>query len=119
REAALGHAAALLANLPILRSMMTSADPTTIQDASADLFRLAAEPTGGRSSADLFVLADRDGVVMGLHNTGAQFDRRRAFELIKISRETGNGSMWWYGGQRLYETAVRPIYFGAPDQQHL
>lgn len=118
RAAALQNSAVLVANLPILRAMMTSADPMTIQDASADLFRLAAEPVGGRSSAHLFVLADRGGVVMGLHDSGAGFPMRRAHELVSAALER-KGSLWWYGAGRLYEVAMQPIYFGAADDQHL
>lgn len=118
RAAALQNAAALMANLPILRAMMTSADPMTIQDASADLFRLAAEPSGGRSSTRLFVLADRNSVVMALHDSGAGFPMRRAHELVRGTLEL-KGSLWWYGANRLYEVAMQPIYFGAADDQHL
>ena len=118
RAAALQNTAALMANLPILRAMMTSADPMTIQDASADLFRLAAEPSGGRSSAHLFVVADRDGVVMGLHDNGAGITSRRAHELVRDALEK-KGSLWWYAANRLYEVAMQPIYFGAADDQHL
>ena len=119
REAALQHAAALMANLPTLRALMTSADPATIQDASADLYQLASEPVGGRSTADLLVLADRDGVVMGVHNTGAEFTRHRAYELVRSSITHNQVSAWWYGSGRLYQVAMRPIYFGAPTDQRL
>lgn len=118
RAAALQNAAALMANLPILRAMMTSADPMTIQDASGDLFRLAAQPSGGRSAVRLFVLADRDGVVMGLHDSGVGLAARRAHELVLASLER-KGSLWWYGANRLYEVAKQSIYFGAADDQHL
>ena len=118
RAAALQNTAALMANLPILRAMMTSADPMTIQDASADLFRLAAEPAGGLSSAHLFVVADRGGVVMGLHDNGAGFPTRRAHELVSATLE-GRGSVWWYGANRVYEVAMQPIYFGVANDQHL
>ncbi len=119
REAALQNAAALMANLPILRAMMTSADPMTIQDASADLFRLATGPAGGPSSADLFVLADRTGVVMGLHTTGYDFSIPRAHELIMPMLEHNRRSAWWFGGNRLFQVAMQPIFFGAADDQHL
>ena len=118
RESALQNTAALMANLPILRALMTSGDPMTIQDASADLFRLAAEPAGGRSAAHLFVVADRAGVVMGLHDNGAGFPTHRAHELVSAALEQ-KGSLWWYGANRLYEVAMQPIYFGAADDQHL
>jgi signal transduction histidine kinase len=118
REAALQSAAALMANLPILRAMMTSADPMTIQDASRDLFRLAAAPSGGRSSANLFVLADRNGIVMGVHNTGAGLSLRRAHELVSEALER-KLPLWWYGANHLYQVAMRPIYFGPADDQRL
>lgn len=118
-EAVLLHATALMANLPILRSMMTSADPMTIQDASADLYRLATEQVGGRPSANLLVLADRQGVVMALHGTGTTFDRDRAHQLVRSSLDRNQPVAWWYGAGRLYQVAMRPIYFGSATDQHL
>lgn len=118
-EAVLLHATALMANLPILRAMMTSADPMTIQDASADLYRLATEQVGGRPSADLLVLADRQGVVMALHGTGTTFDRTRAYQLVRTSLDRSQPVAWWYGAGRLYQVAMRPVYFGPSTEQHL
>ena len=48
----------LIANLPNVRALMTTEDAVTIQDASADIYRL--------SGSDLLVLANRAGTVAGL-----------------------------------------------------
>src|SRR5579872_3343351 len=53
REQTLTQFADVLADLPNLRALMTTQHEATIQDGSADLWRLAG--------SDLFVLADRGG----------------------------------------------------------
>src|SRR5450755_2949689 len=53
REDALSRSASLLANLPNVRALMTTEDPATIQDASADVWRL--------SGSELLVFANRAG----------------------------------------------------------
>jgi hypothetical protein len=58
RDTALTRSAELLANLPNVRALMTTHDAATIQDGSADVWRL--------SGSDLLVLADRAGNVLAL-----------------------------------------------------
>ena len=70
REKMLTRSAQLLADLPITRALMTSHDPATIQDASADVWQLAG--------SDLFVLVDRNGSVVGLHTKSSGFTREMA-----------------------------------------
>ena len=53
REVTLERSAALLADLPNVRALMTTHDPATIQDASRDLWQLAG--------SDLLLLADSSG----------------------------------------------------------
>ena len=111
REALLTRAAALLADLPITRALMTTSDPATIQDASRDLWQVAG--------SDLLALADRRGVIVALHtkSPGLTQDVAQAC----FSRTFGNGedNGWWYGGQRLYQTFIQPIYFGSPTKGSL
>src|ERR1700730_9857290 len=57
REKMLTRSAELLADLPITRALMTSHDPATIQDASADVWQLARRA--------LFVLDERHRFVGG------------------------------------------------------
>src|ERR1700677_3349835 len=58
REVTLERSAALLADLPNVRALMTTHDPATIQDASRDLWQLAG--------SDLLLLADSSGRVMAM-----------------------------------------------------
>ncbi|PYX95535.1 MAG: hypothetical protein DMG71_08990, partial [Acidobacteria bacterium] len=94
REATLTRSAELLADLPNLRALMTTRDEATIQDASADLWRLAG--------SDLFVLADRSGRVVALHTVTSGFSRNLAQEFLLNSLDQRSGQ-WWFGGHHLYE----------------
>src|SRR5262245_1049699 len=73
----LTRSAGLLADLPIVRALMTTQHAATIQDASQDLSKL-----GG---TDLFVLADRSGSVMALHANSAGFTREAAQQALARS----------------------------------
>src|SRR5579884_2680354 len=59
RELELSRAAAMLAELPTLKALMTSEDPVTIQDASRPFWKLAG--------SDLLLLAGPDGRSLGFH----------------------------------------------------
>jgi hypothetical protein len=58
REETSTRSAQLIANLPYLRALMTTRDPTTIEDASIDIWRW--------SRSDLLVLADTTGKMAAL-----------------------------------------------------
>jgi len=104
RESLLTRAAALLADLPITRALMTTQHPATIQDASRDLWELAA--------SDLLVLTDRNGVVVALHTRTPGFTREIAQTHCTRTLQDEDANRWWYGGRHLYQTFVQPIYFG-------
>lgn len=106
REITLARSAELLANLPSLKALMTTQDSATIQDASAEIWRLAP--------SDLFVLADPRGRVLAIHTTFPGITRGAAEELLKKSLGEDQPSFWWYGAGRLYEVFLQPIYFGEP-----
>jgi signal transduction histidine kinase len=105
REVMLTHAAELVADLPIMRSIMTSHDPATIQDASTDVWRL--------TGSDLLVLADRNGKVVALHTKSAGFTREAAQKYFERSLTEEDSSHWWFGAHHLYQTFVQPVYFGS------
>ncbi len=111
RESLLTSAAALLADLPITRALMTTRDPATIQDASGDLWQLAA--------SDLLVLADRSGIVVALHTKSSGFTKEMAQKYFTKTLEDEQASRWWYGGEHLYQTFVQPIYFGSRTEGSL
>ncbi len=112
RESTLAHSAELLADLPILRALMTTGHEPTIQDASRDLWRLAG--------SDLFVLADRSGKVVALHSKTPGFGRDSAEAFLrKGADQLEESGRWWFGGQQLYEVFVTPIYFGQASDNRL
>jgi signal transduction histidine kinase len=106
RELGLATSAELLANLPSLKALMTTRDAATIQDASADIWRLAP--------SDVFVLADPAGKVMAVHTRIPGITRSMAEEQLSASLQSDQPSFWWYGAGHLYQVFLRPIYFGAP-----
>jgi signal transduction histidine kinase len=109
REIGLTRSAELLANLPSLKALMTTRDAATIQDASADIWRLAP--------SDVFVLADPAGRVLAVHTTIPGITRSMAQELLRKSLESDQPSFWWYGGGHLYQVFLQPIYFGSAKDQ--
>ena len=108
QEDSLTRSAALLANLPNVRALMTTEDEATIVDASADVFKL--------SGSDLLVLANRTGGVVALRASQRGLDTGKAQQLLRQSLDRGESRGWWFGGGRLYEVWVQPIYFGAASQ---
>ncbi|HET9742805.1 MAG TPA: HAMP domain-containing sensor histidine kinase [Terriglobales bacterium] len=110
RNIALARTAALLANLPSLKALMTTRDAPTIKDAAADFWRLSA--------TDLFLLADREGKVVALHAQGVDLNPATAQELLHSSLNAGATSDWWFGAEHLYEVAWQPIYFGPEREQN-
>ena len=111
REVNLTHSAELLANLPSLRALMTTQDPATIQDASADIWRLAP--------SDLFLLASPTGKVLAIHTAFPGITRGAAQDLLRNSLGGDQRSFWWYGAGRLYEVFLQPIYFGSPKDRNV
>jgi len=107
RESTLERSAALLATLPPLKAVMTSRDTATIQDASAMFWEL--------SGSQLFVLADRSGMVVAIHTAEPGFTEAEAQESMRLSLAKGESQDWWFGGGRLFEIFLQPIYFGSPD----
>src|SRR4029077_5952051 len=108
REEALTRPAALLANLPNVRALMTTEDAATIEDASADVWKL--------SGSDLLVLANRTGGVVALRASAPGLDSRTAQELLRQSLDRNDSKDWWFGGGHLYEERIPPIYFGSSSQ---
>lgn len=109
QEITLRHSAELLADLPNLRSLMTTNDEPTIQDGSAPLWQLAG--------SDLFVLANRAGKVVALHTKSTGFTWQMAQDSFGNSVE--GQERWWFGAKHLYEVFLQPIYFGPASADRL
>jgi uncharacterized protein YneR len=111
REVTLERSAALLADLPNVRALMTTHDPATIQDASRDLWQLAG--------SDLLLLADSSGKVMALQAAPQEITVREGqdfFPLVVSREETRH---WWYVEGHLYEVFLQDIYFGPASGHHV
>jgi signal transduction histidine kinase len=108
REVTLERSAALLADLPDVRALMTTHDPATIQDASRNLWQLAG--------SDLLVLADSSGKVMALQATLPEITVREGqdfFSAVVPNNASRNETRHWcYVQGHLYEGFLQDIYFG-------
>jgi signal transduction histidine kinase len=105
RERQLSRTAAMLADLPTLKALMTTQHALTIQDASTSLWKL-----GG---SDLFVLALPGREIVALHMTKSGLPPDVAERDLKRSIEQGEDTSWWYDNGRLYEVFLRSITAGA------
>jgi signal transduction histidine kinase/ActR/RegA family two-component response regulator len=105
RQETLSRSAQLLANLPNVRALMTTRDARTIQDASADFWKL--------SGGDLLVMADRTGKLFALSTDANTFTRDTAQAEMSRVLQKGEARDWWFGGGHLFEVWIQPIYFGA------
>ena len=104
REVTLERSAALLADLPNVRALMTTHDPATIQDASRDLWQLAG--------SDLLLLADSSGKVMALQATPPEITVHEAQDFFPQVVSHDETRHWWYVEGHLYEVFLQDINFG-------
>ena len=104
REKSLARSAELMADLPVLKALMTSRHAPTIQDASAELFRL--------SGGDLFALVDQSNQIVGFHARSPGITLDQAQELRNRKTAPEDSQQWWFAGGHLYEVFLVPIYFG-------
>jgi signal transduction histidine kinase len=104
REVTIERSAALLADLPNVRALMTTHDPATIQDASRDLWQL--------EGSDLLLLADSSGKVMALQTTPPEITVHKAQDFFPQMVSSDETRHWWYVEGHLYEVFLQDIYFG-------
>ena len=99
-----GRHSALLADLPILKALMTTEHAATIQDGSKELWSL--------EGADLLVLADRRGRIVAINTRSGDFGREAAQEALTKSLNHEEERAWWLVNGRLYEVALQPVESG-------
>lgn len=109
RELQLSRTAAMLAELPPLKALMTTEHAPTIQDASEPMWKL--------SGSQLFLLAGPDGHVLGFHGTNPRWKTNVAEENLARSVEQGDEAAWWYGEGQLYRVFLRPITSGTDNER--
>jgi signal transduction histidine kinase len=105
REFDLSRTAAMLAELPTLKALMTSDDPLTIQDGSEPFWKLAG--------SDLLLLAGPSGRILGFHVANSSWSSQSVQEDLDRSFSRGEDAAWWYGDGQLYRVFLRPVLAGA------
>ena len=105
RELQLSRTAAMLAELPTLKALMTTEHAPTIQDGSETFWKLAG--------SDLFVLSKLDRKVVALHMTKPGWSVAAAERDLKRSVDLGEDASWWYHDGRLYWVFLHSITSGA------
>ena len=103
RREALLHENALLADLPSLKALMTTGDQQTIADGALEFWRVSA--------SDLFALAGRDGRVLTVDVHGGATTPEIARALGELAGDPRN--QYLVADGRLFDFAVRPLYFGS------
>src|SRR5229473_275921 len=109
RERDLSRTAAMLAELPTLKALMTTEHAPTIQDASQPFWEL--------SGSDLFVLANSNGRVFGFQVRQNGWTRELAERDLSKSVREGESAAWWYANGQLYWVFLCPIVAGAETNQ--
>jgi len=100
----LSRTAALLAEIPTLKALMTTRDAPTIQDGSVPFWRLAG--------SDLFLLTDPVGRVVALDVNQEGINREASAKYVTAYFQERQDSAWWYAEGRLYWVFLRPILAG-------
>ena len=111
RELQLSKAAAMLARLPTLEALMTTEDPLTIQDGSAQYSKLAG--------SDLFILAKPDRRIVAMHVTDAGWSPEMAHRALERSITEGEDAAWWYESGLLYWVFTQPVMAGTGNSSRI
>jgi len=109
RELQLSRTAAMLAELPTLKALMTTEHAPTIQDGSDTFWKLAG--------SDLFILSKLDRKVVALHMTKPGWSLAAAERDLKRSIDLGEDASWWYDDGRLYWVFLHSITSGAGQKE--
>jgi signal transduction histidine kinase len=102
--AQLSRTAALVAELPTLKALMTT-DAATVQDGSLSYWKITGE--------DVLVLAGRDGRVLGVHANSPAMNVAAAQQMLNSLRSRDQQRGWWRVESELYNVVLQPIVAGA------
>ncbi len=95
------QSAAMIADQPSLKALMSTNDPLTVQDGS--------EPFLESSGADLLILENAGGKILASHSRiGTPMEASEG--LMQVSRGEQD---WWFTGGHLYDVSFVPIIAGA------
>jgi signal transduction histidine kinase len=109
QEMDLTRVAALLSELPTLKALMTSGHAATIQDVSAEFWKL--------SGADLLVLATPDTRVMGVQAAVSDLSEISVQRMFSASLAHHEETAWWQESNELFRVVIQPIVAGVGTEQ--
>src|SRR5581483_763706 len=109
RETQLSRTAAMLAELPTLKALMTTDHAPTIQDGSTPYWQLAG--------SDLFALAKNDGRLLAFHMKQSSWTAATGDEMMRHSVHNADTATWWYSEGRLYWVFLRPMSVGGGNEK--
>ena len=107
RNRMLGREAALLADLPSLKALMSTQDAQTIQDGSQELWAI--------SGSDFFALTSPNGKLFTYSNRGAKLSDAAVTRGLQACMSSGEEACMIAFGHSLYELSIQPLYFGPPE----
>src|SRR6266481_3149738 len=103
----LARESALLADLPSLKSLMTTYDPRTIEDGGTEFWEV--------SGSDFFALLDQGGKLIVAYNRGPALNRSGVAKGLEIGLHRPEEPVLLALGDRIYEIATQPLYFGPKE----
>jgi signal transduction histidine kinase len=86
---------------------MTTYDPRTIADGGIEFWQV--------SGCDFFALLDQNGKLIVSYNRGAPLDRSGVARGLEADRHTPGEPILLSLGDRIYEIATQPLYFGPKE----
>lgn len=98
--------AAIVADQPILKALMSTNDRPTVEDGSAPLLQT--------SHSDLLVLENASGDMLAFH---AKSDDVPVSAVKRLLLESNHGQDWWFVGGHLYRVSFAPIVAGGGDNR--
>jgi signal transduction histidine kinase len=103
----LSRESALLADLPSLKSLMTTYDPRTIEDGGVEFWQV--------SGCDFFALLDQNGKLIASYNRGPALDRSGVAKDLEIGQRKPDELILLAINDRIYEISTQPLYFGSKE----
>jgi signal transduction histidine kinase len=107
RNHMLGREAALLADLPSLKALMSTQHAQTIQDGSEEFWAI--------SGSDFFALTSANGTLFTYSNRGAKLSDAAVTRGLQACMTSGEEACMIAFENSLYELSIQPLYFGPPE----
>ena len=101
---------ALLADLPSLKSLMTTYDQRTIEDGGTEFWQV--------SGCDFFALLDQGGTLIAAYNRGPALNRSGVSHALEMGFNRPDPILLVLDN-RIYEISTQPLYFGPKEHDTL